>query len=70
MTQNVNLEVFSGRVIAVTPLAFLVRLDDPDVELWVPKSLCEGLDDTIVGDVASSDFEVPEWWATQQGISP
>lgn len=62
MTDTVEIR---GTILAETPDAYL--LDDGDIEVWIPKSQIDNLDDDWeIEDTI--EMEIPEWLAEQKGL--
>lgn len=57
-------QAVGGEVIAKTPLAVLIRLEDGQ-SVWVPRSQIEGGDELDVGD---EDLSIATWWLREQGL--
>lgn len=49
--------------------AFLVRLEDHDEDIWIPKSQMADPGDYKVGD-GSFELAITEWIAREKGIMP
>ena len=57
-------------LVAQTPKAILVDIGLEDKNFWIPKSLAQWEDGLIedLGEGESFDLEIPEWFATKEGI--
>lgn len=56
--------VLSGRVVATTDKAVLVRVGN--LEAWLPKSQVEALEDAVRDE--EIEFECPAWLARDKGF--
>jgi hypothetical protein len=63
--------IYDAEVVKATEKALLVRGDDLDEDLWVPRSVIKDespLDpDAVEGD--QEDLEVKKWWAEKEGLA-
>ncbi len=56
-----------AKIVRETDAAFLVRLEDGDEEVWLPKSQISDPEDYEVGD-EDVTISITEWLAQQKGL--